>query len=160
RILRSMAVAASYVYDAIKALAGAAAFAAGKIVLYLGPPIIGMLHDLAEAVAKVFPDRFGGKYFEGISKQLTELERKTEQTAADLRGAGFDMFTSFGKSAAKVGGFFDDLLQKFKVRERLGMKKPEEPVSGSMNNAAVERGSLEAFKIIVGDRDDKAYKVA
>jgi hypothetical protein len=157
---KAIAQGLAYVYDALKALGGAAAFAAGKITSYLGPPVLGVLHDIASAMALVFPNDFGGKWFEAVSNKLDRLKQKAEATGKHLEDFGKGAFKDFGKTAGIVGAVFDKLLDKWKKRVKPDEKKEGSDEAAAKRNRAVERGSVEAFSIIAGQKGDKMFNVA
>lgn len=149
--------AVGYVIDAFRFLAGAASRAAGKIVEVLGPPVLAVLRDVAHALSRVFPDSFGGTFFENISKEFDKMSAKADGVGKKMQAWGKVQMSSFGQTSKTIGAWFDGVLERFRNR------KPKEALGEdvqSKGTTAVERGSLAAYKLITGTQGDKMYKVA
>lgn len=204
--------AIGYIVDAFKWLQGAALVAVGKVVENLGEPIFNACKRVAEALAKVLPDSFGGNFLKSASDELDMLARNAKKAGQDVAkegreamghfgdeaqkfaqkfdagiGAAFErasvkvfllgdearkqgqgiagwgqkQMAAFGDTAAAIGGFFDDVLAKFRGRDRQEEEQEKEQERGKKKpNRAVEIGTKEAFEIIHGAQGDKMYTVA
>jgi len=158
KALKGIGIGLSYVYDAIRALAGAAAIVMGKIVDHLEKPFLNMLARMSEGLAAIFPDDFGGAFFKGISQKLDNLTKQAGVVGKEMQKWGKDAMKGFGTTAVKVGKFFDDVLEKFKNRKP--KEKEAEDEKPGKAPKAVERGTDAAFEIIAKAQGDKMYKVA
>lgn len=148
-VLKNTAVALAYVWDTLKAGAGAMAYVLGFIVEGFGNVVKTFkdtVKDLLE-VAGELPDVLGGKFFRDKAKEVDGLGNSIVKTGEKLKDWGKGTFNNFGNSAKDVGKWFDNLDLK---RKELAKKKliPEDSKEAEYKAvASIVKGSKEAYSI-------------
>lgn len=184
-VCQKIAVALSYVFDGVKALAGAAEWTMGKVRENLEAPFlrmcktivlqfrracessskngVNMAMTIVGALAVIVPFATqAAKALRNVvpkdfdlAKELDDLAKKAEESGKKMQQQGQNLMDSFGASKDKVNEFFADLKEKWKNR-----KKDEDKPAAQLTSKTALKGSDEAFKIIHGVQGDKMYKVA
>jgi hypothetical protein len=148
-VWRAIAIGAAYVWDVIKAGAGAVAFVAGLIVEGFGyvveafKEVVSLAKELPDAIRPDWIDKFVG--------DVERFERTVKNTGRNMRQWGRDAIGNFGKSADDVRRWFDN---RGKGKDAAPDKKaavpdiPEQKQASYTAVAAALKGSKEEASIL------------
>jgi hypothetical protein len=139
----------------------------GKAVLWVTEFANATIHIFTDVLPQIFHS-FGTMLYEGITTGFAAgFDKAWEKAVADVRKSmnrsSGDVEKALRDSLNNEEKALDEKKKKFLEEKRAALNvAPGASTAGggSKENGAVERGSMEAFKIIAGDQGDKMFKVA
>ncbi len=148
-VWKAIAIGAAYVWDTIKAGAGAVAWVAGLIVEGFGYVVEAFKEVVS--LAKELPDAIRPAWLDSFVDGVNEFEGAVKKSGKDLRKWGEGTITGFGDSADKVRNWFDSRKKKEdpKADGKAGAAQApaEEKKATYSAVAAALKGSKEAISI-------------
>lgn len=155
---RAAGTAAAYVWDTIKAGAGASAIAFGIVTEAIGQ-LVGRFKETVSGLLQIGGAAASALGQDGLAAQIMSASKQVQQIGAKVEGAGQKLqawgksaIEGFGQSADKFNQWLNKALKPKAAGEELGaavgdgMRKSLEPLKLS---AAVMQGSKEAYSMIV-----------
>jgi hypothetical protein len=147
-VWKATAIGAAYVWDTIKAGAGAVAWVAGLIVEGFGYVVEAFKEVVS--LAKELPDAIRPAWLDSLVDGVTEFEGAVKKSGKDLRNWGEGTIKGFGDSADKVRNWFDKRKKKEDPKEdgKAGIgEAPEDKKATYTAVAAALKASKEAISI-------------
>jgi hypothetical protein len=148
-VWKAIAIGAAYVWDTIKAGAGAVAWVAGLIVEGFGYVVEAFKEVVS--LAKELPDAIRPAWLDSFVDGVNEFEGAVKKSGKDLRKWGEGTIKGFGDSADKVRNWFDNRKKKEdpKGENKAGVgEAPEDTKKATYTAvAAALKGSKEAISI-------------
>ncbi len=151
-VLKAMGQAFGYLWDTIKAGAGAIAWVVSWIVTGFGKLVDAFKNTLKELLelAGELPDDLGGAYFKRQAKEVDKWGGGIKRAGEDMRKWGENAMNSFGQSAEKIGSWFDRIKNKRK-EDKAEAKKDAAEIAAALPEykavAAMTKGSKEAYSV-------------
>lgn len=152
-VFRNVGIAASYVWDTIKAGAGVVSWVAGRIVQ--GFSFVVLAFEKVIGLAKMLPDELRPAWIDKLIGAVGEFRAKVKGTGDDMVKWGKDAWSGFGSTAATFNAWLDKSLAKAaEVKDEAkgaaaAVVEMEEKkgAPGLKFSGAVLRGTTEAFSI-------------
>jgi hypothetical protein len=150
-VLRTVAVALSYVWDTLRAGIGAMAFVASFVVEGFGKIVEAFKDTIKDllGLAGQLPDALGGDTFRDMIPRVDQWGTRIQQAGRDMRQFGRNAVTSWGDSARATNAWFDQL--DFRRRQ---VTAAAAAAAATVNQAidfkptaAILKGSKEAYSI-------------
>ena len=150
-VLKGLTQAIGYVWDTLRAGAGAMAYIVSFLVEGFGHVVEafkGTIKDLLDLAGEL-PDQLGGKMFRDSAKNVDQWGNKIKDAGKQMREWGKGQIGGFGDSANKIGTWFDRIKDKTRDAVKQGEKAQEQaaqlqPYKGV--DAAI-KGTKEAYSI-------------
>ncbi|QEL16556.1 DUF4175 domain-containing protein [Limnoglobus roseus] len=147
---RGVGVAGAYVWDTLKAGAGVAAIAFALIPKALAF-VVGAfkeLINLADYIPSAFKPTWLGDFQNGIEKTQSYIQKAGD----DMTAWGVGAISSFGKSAAGVNEYFDNISDRA-LRDRIKASKDADLIQEKMKASEGKRDA-----IIKGSKEDFSFQ--
>lgn len=151
-ILKGVAKAVAYVWDTIKAGAGAVAWVVSWVVEGFGKIVDAfksVIKDLLELAGEL-PDSLGGDWFRRQAQNVDQWGNNIQRAGRDMRNWGRDQINAWGDGARAVDAWFDNLDNRRQALNRAAADRPDpfKPVDynavGAMTQNSKEAYSIEA----------------
>lgn len=149
-VLKNLGVGAAYVWDTMKAGAGALVYVGAQIGDVFGEvlKVIVQAAKQLDAFAQELPEAIRPEW---IGKAADAMERYgtwTENFRAGAKQWGLDALNGFGDSAGKIEGWFDRMQAKFDATERLQKVTEAKWDGGGMLGGAFSKNTTEAYSVM------------
>lgn len=148
-VWRAIGIGAAYVWDTIKAGAGAIAIVAGLIVEGFGYVVEAFKEVIS--LAKELPDSIRPDWVDDMIAGTERFERSVKKTGREMKKWGIGTFDNFGKSADDVRRWFDNRgkgKDAAPVKKAGGAELPEQKQATYTAVAAALKGSKEEASIV------------